>query len=97
MAAKKQKNTQSLLEAAAEMEQTVAKELLENEAKPTEDQREQLNLSAVPLIDNINAWTLKFVTGQKDVNKDWNEYVSSCKNLNVDNIVALTNEIYKKQ
>ena len=66
-------------------------------AKPTEDQREQLNLWAVPLIDNINAWTLKFVTGQKDVNKDWNEYVSSCKNLNVDNIVALTNEIYKKQ
>ena len=66
-------------------------------AKPTEDQREQLNLWAVPLIDNINAWTLKFVTGQKDVNKDWDEYVSSCKNLNVDKIVALTNEIYKKQ
>ena len=74
---------------------TVAK--VDPKAKPTEDEREQLNLWAVPLIDNINAWTLKFVTGQKDVNKDWNEYVSSCKNLNVDNIVALTNEIYKKQ
>ena len=66
-------------------------------AKPTEDQREQLNLWAVPLIDNINAWTLKFVTGQKDINKDWNEYVASCKNLNVDKIVKLTNDIYKKQ
>ena len=40
MAAKKQKNTQSLLEAAAEMEQTVTKEILENEAKPTEDPEE---------------------------------------------------------
>ena len=40
MAAKKQKKTQSLLEAAAEMEQTVTKELLENEATPTEDPEE---------------------------------------------------------
>ena len=70
---------------------------VEPKAKPSEDEREQLNLWAVPLIDNINAWTLKFVTGQKDINKDWNEYVSSCKNLNVDKIVKLTNDIYKKQ
>ena len=74
---------------------TVAK--VDLKAKPTEDEREQLNLWAVPLIDNINAWTLKFVTGQKDVNKDWDEYLASCKNLNVDKIVAKTNEIYKKQ
>ena len=74
---------------------TVAK--VDPKAKPTEDEREQLNLWAVPLIDNINAWTLKFVTGQKDVNKDWDEYLASCKNLNVDKIVAKTNEIYKKQ
>ena len=66
-------------------------------AKPTEDEREQLNLWATPLIDNINAWTLKFATGQKDINKDWNEYVSSCQNLNVDKIVKLTNDIYAKQ
>ena len=66
-------------------------------AKPTEDQREQLTLWAVPLVDNINAWTLKFITGQKDINKDWNEYISSCKNLNVDKIVDLTNKIYSEQ
>ena len=66
-------------------------------AKPSEDQREQLNLWAVPLIDNINSWTLKFVTGQKDINKDWNEYIASCKNLNVDKIVDLTNKIYQAQ
>ena len=74
---------------------TVAK--VDPKAKPTEDQREQLNLWAVPLIDNINAWTLKFVTGQKDINKDWDAYVSDCKNLNIEKIVNLTNEIYKAQ
>ena len=71
--------------------------VVDPKAKPTEDEREQLNLWAVPLIDNINAWTLKFVTGQKDINNDWNEYVSSCKNLNVEKIVKLTNDIYSRQ
>ena len=66
-------------------------------AKPSEDEREQLNLWAVPLQDNINAWTLKFITGQKDINKDWDAYLSDCKNLNVDKIVDLTNKIYKAQ
>ena len=66
-------------------------------AKPTEDEREQLNLWAVPLIDNINAWTLKFITGQKDINADWNAYIDSCKNLNVDKVVELTNKIYANQ
>ena len=74
---------------------TVAK--VDPKAKPTEDQREQLNLWAVPLIDNINSWTLKFVTGQKNIDTDWNDYIASCENLNVKKIVDLTNEIYKAQ
>ena len=74
---------------------TVAK--VDPKAKPTEDQREQLNLWAVPLIDNINSWTLKFVTGQKNIDADWNDYIASCENLNVKKIVDLTNEIYKAQ
>ncbi|MBQ6568258.1 MAG: extracellular solute-binding protein [Treponema sp.] len=74
---------------------TVAK--VDPKAKPTEDQREQLTLWAVPLIDNINAWTLNFITGKKDINKDWDEYVASCRNLNVDKVVDLTNKIYKEQ
>ncbi|MCQ2575186.1 MAG: extracellular solute-binding protein [Treponema sp.] len=68
-------------------------------AKPSEDEREQLNLWAVPLIDTINAGTLKFVTGQKDINNDadWNAYLEDCKKHNVENIVKMTNDIYKKQ
>ena len=64
---------------------------------PTEEENEELNLLSTPLRDNINAWTLRFVTGQKDVNKDWNEYLSSCKNLQVEKLVKLTNEIYKRK
>ena len=74
---------------------TVAK--VDPKAKPTEDEREQLTLWAVPLIDNINTWTLNFITGKKDINRDWDEYAASCRNLNVDKIVDLTNKIYKGQ
>lgn len=66
-------------------------------AKPSEDEREQLNLWAVPLIDTINSWTLKFIVGQKDINADWDAYIADCQNHNVDKIVKLTNEIYSKQ
>ncbi|MBO4320960.1 MAG: hypothetical protein J5857_10900, partial [Treponema sp.] len=66
-------------------------------AKPSEDEREQLNLMATPLIDNINTWTLNFVTGKKDVNADWDAYIASCKNLDIDKIVDMTNKIYKAQ
>ena len=66
-------------------------------AKPSEDEREQLNLWATPLIDTINTWTLKFVVGQKDINNDWDAYIADCKNKNVEKIVDMTNEIYKKQ
>ena len=66
-------------------------------AKPSEDEREQLTLWATPLIDTINTWTLKFVVGQKDINKDWDAYIADCKNKNVEKVVKLTNDIYKKQ
>ncbi len=65
--------------------------------KSTEDENEQLNLWLTPLIDNVNAWTLQFVTGQKDINKEWDAYVASCKNLNSEKVVALINEINKRK
>jgi len=66
-------------------------------AKPSEDEREQLNLWATPLIDTINTWTLNFILGNKDINKDWDAYVADCKNKNIEKVVNLVNEIYKKQ
>lgn len=61
-----------------------------------EDQNEQLNLWKTPLIDNVNTWTLQFVTGQKDIEADWDAYVASCDGLNLDQYVKLQNEVYQQ-
>ena len=62
---------------------------------PTEDQNEQINLIATPLISSVNAWTLKFVTGQADINSQWDEYVKSCEDLNCQGLVDIYAELYK--
>lgn len=62
---------------------------------PTADQNEQINLIATPLISNVNAWTLKFVTGQADIDAQWDEYVQSCNDLNVQGLVDIYGELYK--
>ncbi|MCQ2612661.1 MAG: hypothetical protein MJ183_03565 [Treponemataceae bacterium] len=63
---------------------------------PTEDENEQINLWGTPLKDNIASWTLQFITGQKDINKDWNAYVKSCENLNSKALTDLYNKIYNR-
>jgi putative aldouronate transport system substrate-binding protein len=62
----------------------------------TEDENEQMNLWKTPLIDNVNAWTLQFVTGQKDIENDWDSYVASCEGLNSQAMVDLVNEMYAR-
>lgn len=62
----------------------------------TEDENEQINLWKTPLIDNVNAWTLKFVTGQMSIANDWDAYVESCQNLNSQKLVDLYNEMYNR-
>lgn len=62
----------------------------------TEDENEQINLWKTPLIDNVNAWTLQFVTGQKNIETDWDAYVASCEGLNSQAMVDLVNEIYAR-
>ena len=62
---------------------------------PTEDQNEEMNLIVTPLIDVVNEWTLGFVTGQKDINTQWEEFVTACKDKRCDELVSMYNEIYK--
>jgi len=62
---------------------------------PTEDQNEQLNLIVTPLIDEVNAWTLSFITGQKDIATEWDAFVAACQGKRVDELVELYNKIYK--
>ncbi|MBR2294711.1 MAG: extracellular solute-binding protein [Clostridiales bacterium] len=61
---------------------------------PTAEQSEDMNLIATPLIDNVNTWTLMFITGQKDIDADWDEYVASCEALNCQGLVDMYNELY---
>lgn len=61
---------------------------------PTEDQNEEMNLIATPLIDNVNTWTLKFVTGQADIATEWEQFVSSCEGLNYQGLVDIYTEVY---
>ena len=63
---------------------------------PTPDQNEQINTIATPLISNVNAWTLKFVIGQADIEKQWDEYKKSCEGLNQKGLEDLYAELYKK-
>ena len=62
---------------------------------PTEDENEELTLIITPLIDEVNTWTLSFVTGQKDVEKDWDEFVKVCEEKRCQELVDRYNEIYK--
>lgn len=62
---------------------------------PTEDQNEEMNLIVTPLIDEVNSWTLSFVTGQKKVDEEWDAYVSAVNGKRVDDLVELYNKIYK--
>jgi len=57
------------------------------------DENEEMNLIATPLTDNVNTWTLKFVTGKEDIDKKWDEYVKSCEDYKCADLVAKTNEI----
>ena len=61
---------------------------------PTEEQNEEINLIATPLISNVNSWTLKFVTGQADIETQWDEYVQSCLDLNSEGLVNIYGELY---
>ena len=61
---------------------------------PTAEQSEDMNLIATPLIDNVNTWTLMFITGQADIDTQWEEYVASCESLNCAGLTDMYNEIY---
>lgn len=61
-----------------------------------EDENEQMNLWKTPLISNVNTWTLQFITGQKNIEADWDAYVESCKNLNYEKLEAMMNDIYAR-
>ena len=62
---------------------------------PTEDQNEQINLLATPLLDEVNSWSLSFVIGQKDIDAEWDNFVKACEGKDCAKLVELYNKAYK--
>ena len=62
---------------------------------PTEDQNEQINLLATPLLDEVNSWSLSFVIGQKSIDEEWDNFVKACEGKDCAKLVELYNKAYK--
>ena len=60
-----------------------------------EDQDEMLNLWQTAICDTINTWTLNFVTGKKDVDKDWDAYVAELEGAGLSSYLDMYNAAYK--
>ncbi|MCP2239526.1 extracellular solute-binding protein [Thermoanaerobacterium thermosaccharolyticum] len=60
-----------------------------------ESQREQYNMLNQPLADYVQQMTYKFITGVASLDKDWNNFVQQCKAQGADQLVKLTNDVYK--
>lgn len=63
----------------------------------SEDDSEMLNIWATPLKDTINNWTINFAMGLKDVNADWDTYVSEVNAQNAQNVIDMYNDYYKNK
>ena len=44
----------------------------------------------------MKAWTQKFITGQADIETQWNAYVAECEDLGSTRFVTQVNEIFNK-
>lgn len=58
-------------------------------------QKEDMNLIKVPLMDYVNTAALEFITGKRDLDADWDAYVTECENKGSTKYVDQANEIYQ--
>lgn len=59
-------------------------------------QKEDLNLIKVPLMDYVNTSALEFITGKRDLEADWDSYVTECMdNLRASEYIEMVNEIFE--
>ena len=60
-----------------------------------EMQKEEMNLIKTPLMDYVNTAALEFITGKRDLDKDWDAYVKDCEDKGSQKYVDEANEIYQ--
>lgn len=61
-----------------------------------EDENEMLTLWQTGIIDTINTWSLSFVTGKKDINKDWDAYIAELEGANLSQYTEMFNAAYQR-
>lgn len=60
----------------------------------SEMQKEELNLIKVPLMDYVNTAALEFITGKRDIDKDWASYVADCESKGSTKYTEEVNQIF---
>lgn len=69
---------------------------LEPPVVTTEDENEMLTLWQTGIIDTINTWTLRFITGERDVDADWDAYIAELEGANLSQYTEMYNEAYQR-
>jgi ABC-type sugar transport system, periplasmic component len=69
---------------------------LEPPIMSSEMEGEELNLIQTPLMDYVKTSALEFITGNKDIEADWDDYVAQCTSRRSEDYVKLVNEIYER-
>ena len=57
--------------------------------------QELFNIRKTSIVDTVNTYTLNFITGQKDVEADWDKYLADLQAANVDDYVKMYNDAYR--
>jgi len=58
----------------------------------SEDNAERASLLATPLRDALEVWTDYFITGEKDLEADWDEYVAEMMAKGIDEMTQIYND-----
>lgn len=58
----------------------------------SEDNAERASLLATPLRDAFEVWTDYFITGEKDLEADWDAYVAEMRDKGIDEITQIYND-----
>lgn len=64
--------------------------------KFTTDETEEVNFIKAPLVDLFNTWTNEFIRGTKDIESDWDAYVTEMTDAGINDLVDLYNEGLKR-
>lgn len=61
-----------------------------------EEEKEQMNLIQVPLMDYVNTSALEFITGKRSLDSDWDNYVAECESKGSSKFTDMANEIFDR-